>query len=207
MRIIYCTLFLGIIVVSLVVIIQRFYKNLLGDEGYLMFTLPVKTWKLVMSKLLVAIFWILLSAVIGWGSILMNATRDNLNDLGELFKSFLNYFGTDGCILILLLVLAALVFSIIHMYTAIALGHLLKKHKLLASFGMYVAINTLVQMVFILIMYLFWNTTLYRLFFSSVPTAAQINMLILFGCVFFAVFAAAGYIATNVILKRRLNLE
>ena len=57
--IIYGFLFFGIMVVSLVVVIQRFYKSLLGDEGYLMFTLPVETWKLVMSKLLVAIFWIL----------------------------------------------------------------------------------------------------------------------------------------------------
>ena len=35
-------LFMALGIITLVVIIQRFNKNLLGDEGYLMFTLPVK---------------------------------------------------------------------------------------------------------------------------------------------------------------------
>ena len=39
-----------------VVTIQRFYKGLLGQEGYLMFTLPVKNWQLVFSKALVSFF-------------------------------------------------------------------------------------------------------------------------------------------------------
>lgn len=32
---------IGVCVMSLVVMVQRFYKNLLGDEGYVMLTLPV----------------------------------------------------------------------------------------------------------------------------------------------------------------------
>ena len=32
---------MGVCVMSMVVMVQRFYKNLLGDEGYVMMTLPV----------------------------------------------------------------------------------------------------------------------------------------------------------------------
>ena len=39
-------------VLTLIVIIQRFYKGLLCDEGYLMFTLPVKPWMLILQKVL-----------------------------------------------------------------------------------------------------------------------------------------------------------
>ena len=37
-------------VITLILTIQRFYKNLLTDEGYLMFTLPVSTGRLIWSQ-------------------------------------------------------------------------------------------------------------------------------------------------------------
>ncbi|MBQ9116216.1 MAG: ABC transporter permease, partial [Clostridia bacterium] len=43
----------------------RFYKNLAGDEGYLMHMLPVPTGFLVLSKAIVACLWTLASSVIG----------------------------------------------------------------------------------------------------------------------------------------------
>jgi uncharacterized membrane protein YecN with MAPEG domain len=209
-KLIYVSLFWGIMVVSFVVVIQRFYKNLLGDEGYLMFTLPVKTWKLVMSKLLVAMLWNILSAIIGLGSILLHVTPRDILEFGELFAMVQKYLGIVSYIPIALFLLAALAFGIIQMYTAIALGHLFRKHKLLASFGMYVAINTLSQLAYILVILivpLFMNTILFQVLYSSAPTADQINALILVTCVFFAALAVVGYIATNAILKRKLNLE
>lgn len=39
-------------VFALVISVIRFYSGLLRDEGYLMFTLPVRPWQLVLSKLL-----------------------------------------------------------------------------------------------------------------------------------------------------------
>ena len=40
-------LFVALAVLTLLVIVQRFNNNLLSDEGYLMFTLPVSTHSLV----------------------------------------------------------------------------------------------------------------------------------------------------------------
>lgn len=37
---VYVLVAVAIFALTLIVMIQRFYKNLLGDEGYLMFTLP-----------------------------------------------------------------------------------------------------------------------------------------------------------------------
>ena len=42
-------------VFALVISVIRFYSGLLRDEGYLMFTLPVRPWQLVLSKLLTAL--------------------------------------------------------------------------------------------------------------------------------------------------------
>ena len=51
-------------VAVMIFVIQRFYKGLLGDEGYLMNTLPVPTWQLVLSKLVCAVFVSIASMVI-----------------------------------------------------------------------------------------------------------------------------------------------
>ncbi|MFR7768693.1 MAG: hypothetical protein ACLU0Z_08965 [Oscillospiraceae bacterium] len=47
------------VVTTIVLMILRFYRNLMTDEGYLMFTLPVSTTELICSKLIVSVVWFL----------------------------------------------------------------------------------------------------------------------------------------------------
>lgn len=227
---VYVFLFVGIMAVSFVVVIQRFYKNLLGNEGYLMFTLPVQTWKHIMSKLLIAMLWNLSSAVIGIGSIIFLLPSDELGELGLLFYNIKEYLGTMGYFSISLLLLTSLAFSITEMYTAIALGHLFRKHKLLASFGMYIGLYAVSQIIFAMVIPFFLGSILplsepmpftsgrlnmlimmllsssFSVRFSA-PRWYNLNILILTACIIFILFTAACYISTNIILKRRLNLE
>jgi hypothetical protein len=53
----YVVAIIALFVLTLVIILRRFYSNLFGDEGYLMFTLPVTTTQLLNSKLIVALIW------------------------------------------------------------------------------------------------------------------------------------------------------
>jgi hypothetical protein len=77
----YVALFFGLFVATLIVVIQRFYKSLLGDEGYLMFTIPVKAWQNILNKLLVSMLWTFTSTVIGFGSILILVPKEELKQL------------------------------------------------------------------------------------------------------------------------------
>ena len=47
----------------------RFYKNLYTDEGYLMHTLPVKPWMLIVSKLTIGTIWFYLIDLLLVGAI------------------------------------------------------------------------------------------------------------------------------------------
>jgi len=47
----------AVCIMALVVMVQRFYKNLLQDEGYVMMTLPVSVRQQVWSKLIVSAVW------------------------------------------------------------------------------------------------------------------------------------------------------
>ena len=55
---------LAMLAVIVIVAVQRFYKNLLGDEGYLMFTLPATPGQQIFSKLLVSLVWSLMGIVV-----------------------------------------------------------------------------------------------------------------------------------------------
>ena len=54
---------IAVCVMSMVVMVQRFYKNLLQDEGYVMMTLPVSVHQQVWSKLIVSAVWFALTIV------------------------------------------------------------------------------------------------------------------------------------------------
>ena len=52
-------LFMAAFVLTLIIQIQRFSKNLLGDEGYLMFTLPASVSQHITAKLVVAVLLVI----------------------------------------------------------------------------------------------------------------------------------------------------
>ena len=61
---IYVAILMAMFIIALIFTIQRFFKGLLGDEGYLMHTLPVKPWQLITSKLLCAVVTTMLSVIV-----------------------------------------------------------------------------------------------------------------------------------------------
>ena len=58
-------------VMTTVVMVMRFYRNLLRDEGYLMHTLPVSVHELVWSKLIASFVWFLVTGLVIWLVILL----------------------------------------------------------------------------------------------------------------------------------------
>jgi len=57
-------LFVALGVLTLIGVVRRFKKNLLSDEGYLMFTLPVSSAQLITSKLITTIVWTIASGIV-----------------------------------------------------------------------------------------------------------------------------------------------
>lgn len=203
--VIYLLLIMGVFVVTLVVSIIRFYRSLLGDEGYLMFTLPVKTWMHVVSKLLISMLWYLLSGLCAILSIIILVPSPDLEAARKAMAEIGTLFGTGGYFTVPLLTLACLAFSVLQMYAAIALGQLFSKHKLLASFGMYIAINTVSQLVMTLVLPGMSRIFIYT---GDLPVIApKVNTAILVFSAFTILLGTGYYILTNTLLKKNLNLE
>ena len=63
--VLFMALFITMIVITVMIIVQIFYKGLLGEEGYLMHTLPVKEWQLIASKGICATVYIVAGCLVG----------------------------------------------------------------------------------------------------------------------------------------------
>ena len=145
--------------------IWRFYKNKFTDEGYLTFTLPVTSHQVFLSSFLVILAWMAISVavlVISGGLMLLIGLNAPLKEvfqvLGKLFSSlgealmYIEQGGMPGVVTFLVLccltVVVTPVYAIVLLMTSITLGCVLaKKHKILATIGMYYAINMAVNIV------------------------------------------------------------
>lgn len=143
-------------VMTLVLMVKRFYTNYLKDEGYLMHTLPVSVHGLVWSKMIVSIVWFAATfAVIGL-VLLLTALIQTDTSLAQFFAGFPSWADITRAIreigipagdlwLIGLEVLLAVVVSglctCLHFYAAMSLGHMFAKDKILLSIVFFVGIS------------------------------------------------------------------
>ncbi len=207
----YVVALIGIVVVTFILIIQRFYKNLVTDEGYLMFTLPVKAYELINSKLIVAILWITASLAAVILSLLIVFSRaDWFSDLPTfwaLIKAEINQeFGSASLLLVIeliVLLITAIINNILLIYVSIAIGQLINGHKLIGSFGAYIGIYTVLQIFVTIcmgILSLIFKQTINDI--TIIPEVV-LPLMLLYTLVLNAIF----YFVTNFIFKRKLNLD
>ena len=153
-------LYVAMGIFMLVFIINRFYKGLLGNEGYLMFTLPVTSTAHIASKALTSMIFSVASAIVALlsGVLLMAVlTPPNFSDVAQAFQEARRYLrvnplpaGTGWLIAefaVYMLIAAAV--TILQIYTAISIGHLAKKNRgwfaLLAYVGISIAFSIIMN--------------------------------------------------------------
>lgn len=203
----YFALIVAILAMTLIIMIQRFYKNLLGNEGYLMFTLPVKPWQHIVSKLIISILWIVLSFIVIISSIaILIGVKDTLAALSRGINYFLETFEYAGFFTIFSYSILMLILNVLMIYSAISLGHLFSKHKLLASFGMYSILYAINQIVTIIVLLTLGNKA-FNYIVSNSPTPAQIVDFIQSLLPVPIILIVGNFLLTNYILEKHLNLE
>ncbi|QNO15830.1 ABC transporter permease [Alkalicella caledoniensis] len=213
----YFALIVGVVAMTLIIMIQRFYKSLLGDEGYLMFTLPTQTWKHVFSKLLVATLWTVVSIVTTFTSIIIisgvklgdifRAPAGNESFLAAL-KEITGVFGSFGVSMVPVMSIIGIIVNILMIYTAISLGHLFQKNKLIASFAMYALVYMFNQFVTGFTIFTF-GTLFFRQNLGNMtePPPSTFSTIFLAIAIYLLISAAAYFTVTTTLLHKKLNLE
>lgn len=125
-------------VVMVILMIQRFYKNLLGTEGYLMFTLPAKTHELILSKAISAFAWMVMGwiagVISGFAMVgITSSVQEFLREAQDIWKQLSPNNSLTPVIWLIILLCAGVMESLIKVYAAIALGHQFSSHRLAGS--------------------------------------------------------------------------
>jgi hypothetical protein len=207
----YVVSLIAIIIVSSVIIIYRFYKNLMTDEGYLMFTLPAKPHELINSKLFASIIWSVASIVAVAASIMLvvsgsinlteiwDALKQGMSQLRELFEGTLALFIIE----IIVMIIISIVNSILMVYVSVAIGQLFSGHKVIGSFAAYIGITTVIQIIVTIgTMLLSW---IFRGSFNEISAIPLVLLPIMI--LFMLALSAAYYWLTDFIFRKKLNLE
>ncbi len=209
----YFGVMVAVFVVTLVILVMRFYKNLLGDEGYLMFTLPVTVSQHIWTKALVALLMSVLSmAAAGLSVMIMAFGLQIPKELAELLSSIAEGLEFNGILILLetlLYFLLAIVAGTMFIYLCIALGHLSKKHREVMAVVWYFVLSVVSQFVFVILMNIVSKTPLWNIvrWIADLPSPAVGHVVLLGLCVISAIITAACFFGTKYILKNKLNLE
>lgn len=220
----FCMLALSaFIIVAEILIYVRFYKNLFSDEGYLTFTLPVKRHQILTSKLIMAIiteactvtlFLVEIVSIffVGLGPLFLETF--GLDSIGTLFEALglifaeLGVFSVIYIIEALLLSLVTSAFSVLLVFACISFGSMIaKKHKVLASVGIYYLVNSVVSSGYSLV-YLF-GSSLISSIALTVPQGFAMPIVAVALLVAIAIVAALAmllYTLVHYMLDKKLNL-
>lgn len=189
-------------IVSYIITIVRFYSGLFGKEGYLMHTLPVKTWQLILSKFISAIVFVGFTVALCIFAILYQyvSTDNSLVWLKNIVPSY-----STGILIFLTMGIGGCM-SILQIYFASCLGHLFRRKRVFWSifiwYGMNVLTGIVMFIVFVLGMY--WGSFfgLTEAHFYSVFNVSLMLVLLLQSAL-----CAVFFFASRNILAKRLNLE
>lgn len=218
---------IAFVVLTVIFVFRRYYRNFFTDEGYQTFTLPVRRGTLLRSKLLSAMAVVLLSVLVILCAVvvilaLTNSTEGNLltivlNELGVWLPGAVADCGGAGwfalCIAeLVLLAVLGLMQSLLFIFLCITFGAAIaKKHKLLATFGLIYGINTGIS-----VLRLFLDSFGYAWYFSieelaphllTPPGTGLLGSLVLgLGCVGMSAVVALLWFMTLGTLERKLNL-
>lgn len=216
--ILYVLLFIAVIAATVVVAILRFYKNLITEEGYLMFTLPVKVHQLVNSKLIVATVWSIISGLLCTLSVfILIVTSDIFKAVPYWWEIIYIQAAEQGLYLtgwllfeLIVSMLVSIIGSFIMIYAAIAATNFSSNHKVLMGIGAYLLINIVLQTITSIVMIsggFLMNETLVSMLTSPKNYMGFIDLTVWGSTAITVVTSAVLYWGTCWVLKHKLNLN
>ena len=209
----------AVFVVVLVLMIQRFRNNLLQDEGYVMFTLPVSTHQLIWSKIIVSCVWFFATMlVVAFSALLVGMLgafdTQVLMEIRQAWQELLRWltlkYALNGLLVVIegiILVFFSYAAMCLMFYGAMSLGYSFDRRKGLLSILFLIGFMFVTQFIGAT----FLLTVDINHFFTSIEmaqgTMAAIHSFFFANLVVALLQGALFYILTTQMLKKRLNIE
>lgn len=211
----------GLSIISLFAIVfiyllVRFYKSMYSREGYLTNTLPVNHHQLLLSKLIISVFWMFLSSMLMVLSALMlvftgiHDVDGFIKMLGMFFSKFLgdHWMIIPGIITFVITVLLSVIVRMLSYYLCFSLGQLSVNYKvvyaIVAMVGLNFIENFFGQFFSFFSMILPGTRSLLEKMMSSYSSfLVGLNVI----NIFLVVVAIMFYFGNAYIIRNKLNLQ
>lgn len=202
-----------VLIVTCVVIfclpVLHFYRNLMTGEGYLSFTLPVTTYQIVLSKLIVGAVTMLvnLAFTVG-GFLLLLSTEADLSTFS--LKGLHMPDGASVAPFIAVMIITIIIATVcqqIYLYLAVCLGQVVSKNKIIGSvlgYAIIYAANQVINLVLLAILLLCIGFDNLDTFMANTETLLVFLSLL---AAEYAILGSVSYFLSGRILKNRLNLN
>lgn len=213
-----------------ILVIVRFYCTMVGDRGYLTWTLPVKSSTIIWSKLLGGLFWKMITFIVTivlflvflvgkyWvilNDLAMDVTLNETNDdvLHEILDELLKMFRPEYLIPMFLFLITLLVYQVMPqllLYFCIAIGQLFGKWRIVASIGCYFVLMIIMEIFMIAgiaVLAVGGVSAASVGFFENMSIFGIINFVLSIVLAVGIILSVVFFLFTNMILKKHLNLE
>ncbi len=147
-------LFVAIFVMWVMAFINLLYKSVYNKNGYRLFTMPVKTWEIVVAKTAVYFLWLLIIGVVTFISVnvFLLITFSN-TDFMEIYSSLVGYiFSNISLPQIILMVLSFISNNLVTIATILVVGAIansawIQNQRSIKAFLMYVVLTAVISRV------------------------------------------------------------
>lgn len=197
------------VVISYIMTIQRFRKNLLGNEGYIMHTLPVSINSHIAAKLITAVIYEIISvciAVFLWAVVVFSMAESNLSDfVTVMFSGFskISQSITGEICMYIFEVIAVMIVMLISfnlkIYAAMSAGYSENNHRVMKSVGFYILFYLITQIINSFIT----NSVIA----NNISVSYSQHLFLVLTGVIYIIYSIVFWFITSYFLRKKLNLQ
>ena len=198
----------AVMVMTVILIIQRYSNSLLGDEAYFNMVLPVTSTEHIASKGISALIWVLLSGVAMLVTGLLIALFSGVlfgADIpwADFFREIANATAGEWLAMIETIIMAAfsITKSILAIYAAITVGHQVQKHTTLASIGAYIGALFFESVIGRILVGIFPNMV------RNIDSIREVNGMFGIAILTSILLGAVYFFICKYLMENRLNLN
>lgn len=180
--------------------VSRFQKNLFGDEGYLMHTLPVPSYYHIITKFVSGLITYIIFNILTFISMIIaflgtDDILDMVKEINNVIRAIMEYPLTT--LVGFITVISGYCALVLCCYTCVSISSLVSKGKK--------GIEALLVLSAIILNNIF--ITMITEFIGSIDSDMSVEAVMLIYALYFALLATGFFFASNTIIKRNLNLE
>ena len=211
----YIILMFAAVILTVLTVLLRFYKNLLGREGYLMFALPATVGEHIASKVISAAVWVVIGSAAGFlslpvmmllsGSIRTEEWNEMMKAMPYLSERLSQY--TTGIAWGVIFLILSLIALIVKVYASIALGSCANEYRFLWSIGAFILLSIIESFLTAGFAGAGAKINIMLTGSTAVTDSAGFTPFMMGACIYSAVLAGIYWFVTWLCLDRKLNLE